>query len=181
VITLSDFFSHNPSAYSNKSWSIASKELFSLSEVNEMEMEMLGCLEFRIGEEGVASIIDVIRGYEIQYNQWEEDFKSGRRSKSQPLSITLPSSEEDIAEYHLVQSETLVEDINYSNSRRLSTSSTSNTTSSSSSASSSSPNPSKPSEEKPKKVSHSIWNHFRPRCGKHHQGLPNLGNLVSFH
>jgi hypothetical protein len=160
------------SAFSNKSWSIASKEIFPLEEVNEMEMEMLECLDFRIGEEGVSSIVELIEGYELQYNRWEEDFKHGLASLKSLFSLEIQSQE--TAEKKSPRSVHWAEDV--SDSRRssmtLSTPSPSSTSSSVSSSHSST------HSHKSKKGSHSIWNHLRPGCKKH-QNLSNFGNLIS--
>jgi len=58
--------------YSNKSFGIASKGLFSLKEVNMMEMEMLRCLEWQIGEEG---LLEIIESYEIEFHEWRVQYR----------------------------------------------------------------------------------------------------------
>jgi hypothetical protein len=154
---------HMDDSYSNKSWSIASKGLFSLREVNEMEIEMLEYLDFKIGEDGVKSIVDIIESYEAQFVEWAEEMRSGR-NPSKTLSVPEIESRNE-----WMTSESPVE-IMTSTSSFSSSSSSPSSSSSSSSAS-----------LKSKKTNHhSIWNLFRPKCNKS-QSFPALGSFVSVH
>jgi len=56
-------------SYSNKSFSVASRGLFTLKEVNEMEFELLEGLNWKIGEEG---LVEILEGYEIEFSRWSQ-------------------------------------------------------------------------------------------------------------
>jgi hypothetical protein len=70
ALILSTKYQHDDT-YSNKSWSIASRGLFSLREVNSMEMEMLESLDFKIGfgeESGKREFVGkIIEEYSLEF------------------------------------------------------------------------------------------------------------------
>jgi hypothetical protein len=160
------------SPFSNKSWSIASKHIFNVKEINQMEMEMFELLDFRIGEKGTKSLLEVLYGYQVQYDQWREAFSMGLISDELlDSSITQTSSSEpDIPTEDPPSSTIAISPARFSwiSGTTISSGLASPTPSIASSYSSSysdhsislPPTP-EPISSKPKKPSRSIWSHLR--------------------
>lgn len=54
--------------FSNKSWSVASRGLFTAKEIGEMELEMLKSLDWVVGE---RKLDEKLKGYERDFRDWE--------------------------------------------------------------------------------------------------------------
>ncbi|KAH8926269.1 hypothetical protein BT69DRAFT_1279002 [Atractiella rhizophila] len=63
-------------SYSNRSFAIASKSLFTLREVNEMEMEMMSSLDWTLGSPDLKEIV------ESYIAEWEEKLMRDRKADS---------------------------------------------------------------------------------------------------
>ncbi|KAH8927129.1 hypothetical protein BT69DRAFT_1347491 [Atractiella rhizophila] len=55
-------------SYANSSWSIASKGIFSVGEIDEMEMELFRCLSFSLRQEG-EDLDSILRAEEKAWSQ----------------------------------------------------------------------------------------------------------------
>ncbi|KAH8919917.1 hypothetical protein BT69DRAFT_1284444 [Atractiella rhizophila] len=56
-------------AYSNKSWAVASRDVFNVREISEMELSMLKSLDWVLREEG-EDLDEVLQHWELNFEAW---------------------------------------------------------------------------------------------------------------
>ncbi|KAH8927003.1 hypothetical protein BT69DRAFT_1294418 [Atractiella rhizophila] len=74
--------------YSNSSWSIASNNLFSLKETNELQFAMLENLDFRIREDGEETEIQ-LQAMERSFKLWVEERETMEQERARALARKL--------------------------------------------------------------------------------------------
>jgi len=59
-------------AFSSKSWSAASKGLFTIEQVDSLMLEMMSILDWRVGVIGTKGIYSLLEEYENEFENWKE-------------------------------------------------------------------------------------------------------------
>ncbi|KAH8925783.1 hypothetical protein BT69DRAFT_1279383 [Atractiella rhizophila] len=81
------FCFHMDDNYSNKSFAVASKGLFNVREINELQFELMSALDWQIGE---PNLVEIIEGY---IRDWEERLWQEKKRRQRMEMEQIPQTQ----------------------------------------------------------------------------------------